>query len=83
MMTDLKVHESPVDAGRGPGERLLRLRQRRKLVREEILALLVLFVALAITVAVLAMQWLGSTATDPSAVAVPLKLVATFLGGST
>lgn len=43
------------------GDRLRRLEQRRKLVREEILAVLVLFVALAATVAVLAMQWLGSS----------------------
>ena len=44
----------------GPGERLRRRRQRRRLLREEFLAVLVLFLALAATVAVLAMQWLGS-----------------------
>jgi hypothetical protein len=43
------------------GERLRRLEQRRRLVREQLLAVLVLFVALAVTVAVLAMQWLDST----------------------
>ena len=40
------------------GGRLRRLEQRRKLVREQIAAVLVLLVALAATVAVLAMQWL-------------------------
>ena len=43
-----------------PGDRLRRLQQRRRLVREEILAVLFLVVALAITVGVLAMQWLGA-----------------------
>jgi len=43
-----------------PGDRLRRLQQRRRLVREEILAVLFLFLALAITVGVLAMQWLGA-----------------------
>jgi hypothetical protein len=42
------------------GDRLRRLERRRKLVREQVLAVLVLLVALAATVAVLAMQWLGS-----------------------
>jgi hypothetical protein len=53
------------------GDRLRRLEQRRKLVREQILAVVVLLVALAATVAVLAMQWLGSgptVSTAPSAV---------------
>ncbi|HUE59865.1 MAG TPA: hypothetical protein VMO88_09810 [Acidimicrobiales bacterium] len=40
------------------GDRLRRLEQRRKLVREQISAVLVLLIALAATVAVLAMQWL-------------------------
>lgn len=43
----------------GPGERLRRLRQRRRLLREELLAVSILLIALAITVAVLATQWLG------------------------
>ena len=43
-----------------PGERLRRLQQRRRLVREELIAVLFLVVALAITVGVLAMQWLGA-----------------------
>lgn len=43
-----------------PGDRLRRLQQRRRLVKEEFLAVLFLVVALAITVGVLAMQWLGA-----------------------
>ncbi|HEX4863019.1 MAG TPA: hypothetical protein VFV02_03045 [Acidimicrobiales bacterium] len=42
------------------GERLRRLEQRRRLLREQFLAVLVLFIALAVTVAVLATQWLES-----------------------
>ena len=44
----------------GPGERLRRLERRRRLVREEILAVVVLLAILAVTVAVLATQWLAS-----------------------
>ena len=51
----------------GPGERLRRLQRRRRLVREELLAVAFLLMALAVTVAVLATQWLGS----PSAGARP------------
>ena len=40
------------------GERLRRLEQRRRLLREQFLAVLVLLIALAVTVAVLATQWL-------------------------
>ena len=43
-----------------PGDRLRRLKQRQRLVREEILAVTFLLVMLAITVGVLAMQWLSS-----------------------
>lgn len=43
----------------GPGARLLRLQRRRRLLREELLAVLFLLIALAATVAVLAFQWLG------------------------
>lgn len=43
-----------------PGDRLKRLQQRQRLLREEFLAVTFLFVMLAITVGVLAMQWLGS-----------------------
>lgn len=84
-MTEVDVQSSPPSAtsGRGPGERLLRLRRRRKLVKEEILALLVLFVALCVTVAVLAAQWLGSTSSVSAPAVVPVKLALTLLGGST
>ena len=47
-------------SGGGPGERLRRLRRRRRLLREELLALAVLALALAATLAVLGLQWLGS-----------------------
>lgn len=46
----------------GPGERLWRLRRRRRLVREEMLAVLFLLLVLTATVAVLATQWLDSGA---------------------
>ena len=49
---------SPPDSG--PGERLRRLERRRRLMREELLAVAFLLIALAATVAVLATQWLGS-----------------------
>jgi hypothetical protein len=45
----------------GPGERLRRLHRRRRLVREELLAVAFLLIALGVTVAVLASQWLGSS----------------------
>jgi hypothetical protein len=44
----------------GPGERIRRLERRRRLVREELMAIAVLLVFLAVTVAVLATQWLAS-----------------------
>jgi hypothetical protein len=46
--------------GGGPGERLRRLRQRRRLLREELLAVAVLVIALVATLVVLGLQWLGS-----------------------
>ena len=42
------------------GERIRRLEQRRRLLREQVAVALFLLVALAATVAVLAMQWLDS-----------------------
>lgn len=51
-----------------PGERLQRLARRRRLVREELLAVLVLLLFLASTVAVLATQWLDN---GPSSSAAP------------
>jgi hypothetical protein len=53
---------SEVEAPSGPGERLRRLRRRRRLWREELLAVLALLLVLAVTVAVLATQWLSSGA---------------------
>jgi cytoskeletal protein RodZ len=47
-------------AGSEPGDRLKRLRRRRRLLREELLVVLFLLLALAVTVAVLAKQWLAS-----------------------
>ena len=55
---------SSLPAESGPGERLRRLQRRRRLLREELLAVLFLLLALAATVAVLATQWLGSTSTS-------------------
>lgn len=49
------------------GERLRRLEQRRRLLREELLAIAALVVALAITLAVLATQWLTSGPSAPGA----------------
>lgn len=43
-----------------PGDRLRRLQVRRRLLREQLLAVTFLLLVLAITVGVLAMQWLGS-----------------------
>jgi hypothetical protein len=50
---------SDIEGGR-PGERLRRLRRRRRRMREELLAVAVLVIALAATLAVLGLQWLGS-----------------------
>ena len=46
--------------GGGPGERLRRLRRRRRLLREELAAVAFLVLALAATLVVLGLQWLGS-----------------------
>ncbi len=62
MMTDNPLTEVPgptLEVG-GPGERKRRFERRRRLVREELLAVAVLLVFLAVTVAVLATQWLDS-----------------------
>ena len=55
--SDADPGEVPLSRVRS-GDRLRRLEQRRRLVREEVMAVLFLLVALAATVAVLAMQWL-------------------------
>ena len=53
------VASADADGG-GPGERLRRLRQRRRLVREEFVTVAILVIALAATLVVLGLQWLGS-----------------------
>ncbi len=50
----------PASQAAGPGARVRRLQRRRRLVREEMVAVLVLLALLAVTVAVLATQWLSS-----------------------
>ena len=60
----------------GPGQRLRRLEQRRRLVREELLAVLVLLLALGATVAVLATQWLGSGSASVGAAYAPPVVIA-------
>lgn len=66
MMTENPLTELPGEVPAAPGERMRRLERRRRLVREELLAVAVLLVFLAATVAVLATQWLAS---GPSATA--------------
>ena len=66
--------------GGGPGERLRRRRERRRLVREEILAVSVLVIALAVTLVVLGLQWLGSgQSVTPTSVRAPAGHI---IGGS-
>ena len=68
-MTDSPLTEVPGparDAGE-PGERMRRLQRRRRLMREELLAVAVLLLFLAATVAVLATQWLASGPTANAA----------------
>ena len=66
-----------------PGDRLRRLQQRRRLVREEFLAVMFLVAVLAITVGVLAMQWLGNggTLSPASASRAPASSVLNALSG--
>jgi hypothetical protein len=52
------VHLAADDGSRQ--DRWLRRQRRRRLLREQLLAVTVLVLALAATLAVLAMQWLGS-----------------------
>jgi hypothetical protein len=84
MMTDNPLTEvpGPIAAAGGPGERIRRLQRRRRLVREELLAVAVLLVFLAATVAVLATQWLAN---GPSASVGGPPYTATFVpnGGTT
>jgi drug/metabolite transporter (DMT)-like permease len=69
----------------GPGERVRRLRRRRRLFREELAALGLLLLALAVTVGVLASQWLGGGTTTASSGLQPTytTLVHIHHGGAT
>jgi hypothetical protein len=81
MMTEDPLAEIPGPAtGQGvPGERVRRLKRRRRLVREELLALAVLLAFLAATVAVLATQWLANPSVNSAG---PPSVHRTY-GGST
>jgi hypothetical protein len=66
--------------GGGPGERLRRRRQRRRLVREQLLAVAILVIALAATLVVLGLQWVGSGQNvTPTSVRAPAQHI---IGGS-
>lgn len=71
-----EVAAPPVAApNRGvPGERLARLAQRRRLLREEMAVLAVLAVLLAVTIAILAAQWLASGPSASAAIHLYLHL---------
>jgi hypothetical protein len=79
------VHSAPrTVASRGAddgsyGERRARRLRRRRLLREEMLAVAVLVLALAATLAVLATQWLGGGPTaNATGVTIPAHII---LGG--
>jgi hypothetical protein len=57
-----------------PGARLRRLQQRRRLLREELIAAAILVIALAVTLTVLGLQWLdtGTAAVSSAGVAVSI-----------
>jgi hypothetical protein len=65
-----------------PGERLQRLRRRRRVLREEMLVVSVLLIALGITVAILASQWLGENATGSQGLP-PIHPTVSVSGGTT
>ncbi len=67
------------DPGSGPGERLRRLHHRQRVLREELLVILILLVALTATVTVLAMQWLNS-GPSTSGANIPRPAYTTFGG---
>jgi len=64
-----------------PGDRLRRLQHRRRLAREELLAVLFLLAALAATVALLAMQWLDSGVSSAGAIPTTHQSVVQHLSG--
>jgi hypothetical protein len=85
MMTDNPPTGAPgptTDEG-APGERVRRLRRRRRLMREEFMAVAVLLVFLAATVAVLATQWLESGPSASAGGPVPVHAQLTANGGTT
>ena len=81
MTTDRPLMQvpGPPRATSGPGERLRRLAQRRRLIREEALAVLVLLLFLGATVAVLATQWLDR---GPSTNGAPPPTPYLYTGGT-
>lgn len=85
MITDGPLTEPAAadDSGRAataPGERVRRFQRRRRLLREEMLAITFLVALLAATVVVLATQWLES---GPSANASGVAVVQTIYRGGT
>lgn len=85
MMTDTPFTEVPGPDGEavGPGERIRRLRRRRRLLKEELLAVTVLLLFLAVAVAVLATQWLASGPSGSVGSPMPGPPILTVYGGST
>jgi hypothetical protein len=73
--------DTPPSLEVGPSERLQRLRRRQRVFREELLVVLFLLLALAVTVTVLSMQWLNS-GPSTSGITVPHPTY-TILGGPT
>jgi hypothetical protein len=71
----------------GPGERLRRLRRRRRLHREELVAVAILVIALAATLVVLGLQWLGSGQSSSPGAAVSSRAISppayNIMGGHT
>jgi hypothetical protein len=68
---------SDVTGGNEPGPRVRRLRERRRLRREELLVGVVLLIALGAALVILGLQWLNS---GPSAAAV-VRVGAHIMGG--
>lgn len=85
MLTENPLPEvaAPGTEPSGPGERMRRLQRRRRLVREELLAVAVLLAFLAATVAVLATQWLASAPSANQVGAVPAVIHLEPHGGAT
>jgi hypothetical protein len=85
MMTENPLTDAPgptKDEG-VPGERVRRLQRRRRLMREEFMAVAVLLVFLAAAVAVLATQWLESGPSASAAGPAPAHAQLSKHGGTT